>query len=220
MVFLNNLTNIYKVNYNFKKLYNWGNIIDNNLNSNIIPIINNYFDTLSQDINCKYIISNPTYTISNDVINITILYYCTSSTVINNYKHISLSSEISKIVNKKVNINLIRIYYPYMNSSIFSKYLSYNSNDNNYLHFQDSIIQNINLIKNTLPSYITGIKIIISGRIVTEAIIPRITKKSFSYGTFKGNNKLIDYNIHTSSNRIGTFTFKVWICQRIQLILF
>lgn len=249
--------------------------------------INGYFHKLNSNKYTKYIINSPSYSITNNVITIKILYYKASKKInnkrstinkflnqkINNHnknieklcnrfnvcspvykynkplflikkkakksrffkktytytkvnqsnnniinKHLLLSSLISSIVKIKVNIEITRIYYPYIDSIIFAKYLSHNSNTSNYLKYQDQIQKNIKIISNKLLSNITAIKVIISGRITTQAVIPRITKKSFSYGTFKGNDVEIDHKKYTTQNRHGAFTFKVWIGQKKKII--
>lgn len=187
-----------------------------NINFDIITnIINAYFQILIFKHNIQYIISKPYYNITNIKLNITLYYYINTKNPIN-YKHFTkLSNILSKIINKEVNITIIRINYPYINCCIFAKYLSFNSNTNNYLKFQESIITNLDFIStdNILISYICGIKIIISGRIITERIIPRITNKVFNFGTFKGNNLIIDSYKHTITNKRGTFTIIVIISQ-------
>lgn len=226
-MFIHNATNTTKINSNiYIKSFTFNNNNKNwLLNNNTIRIINSYFESLNS-INNKYICSNPTYNITNDTITIEVMYYNINTDTksimfkdnsiisININSKILLAQKISYIYKIKVNLEFKRVYYPYINSIIFAKYLSYNSNQNNYLHFQDSIQINISIMKNKLPSHITGIKIIISGRIITEPVVPRVTKKSFSYGSFKGKNIFIDYNAYTTKNRLGTFTFKVWICQQ------
>lgn len=193
---------------------------------NLDFVIDIFFRSLSKyNKEFKYISGRPTYAVKNEEINITVCYYFTASKKskskwnnggldsLNNKNTLHLSSMISNILKKKVNIILVRVYYPYINSLIFSKYLAINTKQSNFQNFKDSIFINIDTTKNNLPSNITGIKIKISGRILTEAIIPRVTTNSFSYGSFKGIDQYIDYNSYTATNRIGTFTIKVWICQ-------
>ena len=84
----------------------------------------------------------------------------------------------------------------------------------------------------SLPSFITGLKIQLSGRITTEPLIPRLSVKSTMVGTFSTSHsntqsllfkertssflsrfpsQCIDYSAHTTKNEIGAFTIKVWI---------
>ena len=88
------------------------------------------------------------------------------------------------------------------------------------MDFQEAILTNLSLHKT--PVHISGIKVQISGRLVTETVIPRITVKSCLIGTFQragqspANNttQIIDYSKFTTKNELGAFTVKVWICQR------
>lgn len=203
-----------KINYNQVKSFN---SINKNYD-NVMNKITSYFEILNNNNEQKILINTPTYKITNDKINIEIIYYSTSKTVINKQNFLDLNKIISKEVDKEINIIINRIHYPYINSLIFAKYLSHNSNYCNYTKYQDYINSNIKIVKNSLPASILGIKVTISGRIPTQRVIPRKTIKTIIYGTFKGNhNIIIDYNKFTTSNHLGTFTFKVWICQHIKL---
>lgn len=206
-----------KPNQNNNKYFNIPIIINkpniNHNNNNIIININYYISNNSKN--------KDNYNISN-----------------NNNKIINLAKVLSTIYNKSVNINITRINYPYLNSNILAKYLAMNANTNTFQHFVESIITYPNLsptgynsIYNdnnyTLPSFITDITIQLSGRLVTEKVIPRVTKKisrmstdqvslgtklkQYGYNENSERNVFIDKSSFTSKNHLGTFTIKVVI---------
>lgn len=61
---------------------------------------------------------------------------------------------------------------------------------------------------------IIGVKIQISGRLATERVIPRVTKKSMVFGSLSKAN-FVDYSSYTGKNYLGSFTVKVWIGQSL-----
>lgn len=202
---------------------------------------NKYFDM-------PIIISKPNINHTNNNVNININYYIHTNNNIknkdnyniseNNNKIINLSKVLSSIYNKSVNISITRVHYPYLNSNILAKYLAINSNTNTFQHFVESIITYPNLsptgynsIYNddnyTLPSFITDITIQLSGRLVTEKVIPRVTNKisrmstdqvslgtklkQYGYNENSERNIFVDKSSFTNKNHLGTFTIKVVI---------
>lgn len=164
---------------------------------------------------------NPIYTHSTTKVTIKVFYYITSLSKDNvsmlgkskNAFLSSLSDSLSSVYNKEVSLVFIRIHYPYLNSHIFAQYLVHNASTNTFVHFQDSILTYPSRNASELPAHISGIKIEVAGRLLTEAVIPRITKKSYQFGTTTGG--VVDYAAFTTKNYLGAFTVKVWIMQRV-----
>lgn len=132
-----------------------------------------------------------------------------------------ISLILGKLYQREVKIIATKLHYPYLNSTILAQYLAQNSRSNNFLQFQEAILSYPSLHLSSLPSSIAGMKIQLSGRITTEAVIPRITVKSSLLGAFTsktvGNSKNpfhIDYGKYTTKNELGAFTIKVWIAQQ------
>ena len=190
------------------------------------------------------LISNPVFNISTNKASITLFYYGGSidnsnqSQLLNSKDILPLSDTLSLIFEKEVNVQLIRVHYPYMNSMILAQYLIKNATTNTFLHFSEAILTYPSLSPDTygtinedgsyvLPSYITGIRLELSGRLMTEQQIPRVTKKSSrisnpnvnsgsslnesGINSESMNNVLVDYAKYTSKNELGSFTLKVWI---------
>lgn len=119
------------------------------------------------------------------------------------------SAILSTILEKEVEIRATRLFYPYMNSTILAHYLVKNSASNTFLHFQESILSYPSFHASSLPSSILGMKIQLAGRIITEAVVPRLTVKSSIVGSFR--NGFVEKGFCTTKNKLGAFTIKVWI---------
>lgn len=133
-----------------------------------------------------------------------------------------LSTLLAKILGRKVCLHFTQIHSPYLESTIFAQFLAKNATSHTFLHMQESILSYPSFFSSSLPSSIIGIKIQLSGRILTEAIVPRLTVKSSLIGTFhstspnsthqfenKGVNPTIDYGSFSYKNKLGSFTIKV-----------
>lgn len=198
--------------------YNKESIGRNSKNISFCNIANNIIETYFYN-KIKYcIISKPVYKYTNYSVTIQLFYYIPST-----YKNSEIKKDInslniilSHIFKKQVTINIIQLHYPYINSYIFCQYLAKNASTNRFIQFQQSILTFPSIYSNSLPAYINGIKVQISGRLTTETIIPRVTVKSTLIGSFKidDSSTLIDYNKYTTKNELGAFTIKVWISQR------
>lgn len=167
----------------------------------------------------KAYLSRIHFSLESTSIMIHFTYYSSVAVVGEDLTKISLI--LGKLYQKEVKILATKIHYPYLNGTILAQYLAQNSRSNNFLQFQEAILSYPSLHASSLPSSIAGMKIQLSGRITTEAVIPRITVKSSLLGAFtskttgNANNPFyIDYGKFTTKNELGAFTIKVWIAQR------
>lgn len=198
--------------------------------------------------NAKILISNPTYDIGTNQVDITLFYYYQDEPEIENFvkshylreEHVEmLSKQLSLVFNKHINLNLIRVYYPFMNSQILAQYLCGKTDKNKFSQLCDALVAktslNIALFgksgsdkeKFILPSYIDSIRLELSGRLASERVVPRLTKQSYRMDSPNTNsgiylqqanlssdtikNKVVDYGKYTSKNHMGSYTLKVWI---------
>ena len=186
------------------------------------------------------LISNPVFNFGVNKVNINLFYYYNNinTDVLTNTKLGALCDTLSQLFQKEVNVDMIRIHYPYMNSQILAQYLVSNANTNTFLHFSESILTYPSLTPGmfgkigeensyVLSSYITDIRLELSGRLTTEQVVPRLTKKSARISNPNTNigssltdcglssesmkNTLVDYGKYSSKNEMGTFMLKVWI---------
>lgn len=194
-------------------------------NSKIMPLISRYAKKVQlkfKDNHTRTLFSNATFTHTADKVYIQIFYYTATYQKNQQIKQnllqkkllsnllISLSKYLSTIFQKEVCFSVTKIHYPYLNADIFAQYLGHNSSSNTFVHYYDSILSYPSLYIPSQPllSYISGIKIKVSGRLTTQQVIPRVTTKSAVYGSF-ADAPVVDYGQCTIKNYIGTFTIKV-----------
>lgn len=204
-----------------------GNSMDNTMRV-AIKVIENFFSPI------RALASKPTFTVLSQADNtskkapvvINVFYYIAnkeqalSTSTIN-----SLGQVLSRLFNRPVELRLVRLYYPYLNSYILAQYIAINSNRYNFTRIQRAIFVSLRAVKakalqenkssnkGLLPAYITGMKIQVSGRLVTQRSVPRQSVQTAQIGSFSGHNNIIDYSSFTSKNKKGAYTVKVWISQ-------
>jgi ribosomal protein S3 len=143
---------------------------------------------------------------------------------LNNNTINNLGDVLSKLFCRPVELRLVKLHYPYLNSHILAQYIALNVEKYNFGQVQRMIFGKTPIVKDIdspkalsseLPSHIVGIKIRISGRLLTERVRPRQTVLTGQIGSFVSDNKsLIDADSFTGKNSHGAYTVKVWISQR------
>jgi hypothetical protein len=137
---------------------------------------------------------------------------------INVFKTLTLKKEgDQKIINYKLfisNVKSLRHIQTGINTSshtaqmLLKKYLELRTKNSNISNNKTNDI-NINLIK-FAPAKLTGIKIRLGGRLITERIVPKSTVQSASLGSFaRGIVDNIDSANFTAKNKNGAFNVKV-----------
>lgn len=146
-----------------------------------------------------------------------------------------LISLLSKLLNLKVELELNNIKYPYHDSTILSKLIAFNTNKKRFNSIMNLIFKKASIITKTLrtykeneefynvvsgpndlkihksiPAVLTGLKVKISGRLITQRVIPKRTISKAEKGGFKKTKKsLVDYAIYTNKNKRGSYSIKV-----------
>jgi Mitochondrial ribosomal protein (VAR1) len=137
---------------------------------------------------------------------------------LNNDKLQSLCLNLSKIYQKPVELELDRLHYPYYDSNILSNMIGLISNIVK-LRFIIKKLFTIAKIKKTnnfsnkysiLPSYLSGFKIRVAGRLLTQRVIPRLTVKTIQRGTLaRGKAQFVDSARFSNKNKRGSFSITV-----------
>lgn len=178
--------------------------------------------------------SKPIFTVSGNKVVINIFYYISSSRgnkALSSSTINSVGEVLSKLFNRPVELHLVRLHYPYLNSYILAQYIAINTAKYNFTRII-SRLWGANAIfgsvvgkdaSNTssealstdtttiIPRYVTGMKVRISGRLVTQRSVPRQSVQTAQVGSF--SSTLIEAASFTSKNKKGAFTVKVWIGQ-------
>ena len=110
-------------------------------------------------------------------------------------------------------LRLIQIKYPYLESSILAQYMARNASKYNFTRMQKRIFRSAKPMKMTsTTSALTGVRVELSGRLTTQRSIPRKTVESRYTGSFTVNKQLnssVNLSQYTSKNKLGAYTVKV-----------
>ena len=201
-----------------------------NVNSQRVAtkLIANFFSKpLATDV--QALASKPVFSVSGDKVVINVFYYLADKKGLNNGSINSLGQVLSKLFKQPVELRFVRLHYPYLDSYILAQYIAINTAKYNFTRIQRAIfgalqfpvLKASELEDTTLPSYITGMKIRISGRLTTQRSVPRQTVQTAQVGSFSSshipsNSKasgIISSASFSTKNQKGAFTVKVWISQ-------
>lgn len=191
----------------------------NNATKSAIALICNFFSPI------KALAGKPVFTFSTNSVVIHVFYYIpVTNQALNSNTVNNLGETLSSIFGRSVELRLVKLHYPYLDSHILAQYIAMNSQDYTLAQIVRRVFGSISPVKNTdsaealaseLPSHIVGIKVRVSGRLMMERSRPRQTMQTMQMGSFSKNNlALVDSASFTTKNKKGAFTVKVWISQR------
>jgi hypothetical protein len=187
------------------------------INKNVFTLLESTFLTMSS------LISKPIIVITPNKVVIQLFYYLNkfysnNKLLNNNDKLQSLCLNLSKIYKKPVELELDRLHYPYYDSNILSNMIGLISNIVK-LRFIIKKLFTIAKIKKSnnfinkysiIPSYLSGFKIRVAGRLLTQRVIPRLTVKTIQRGTLaRGKAQFVDSARFTNKNKRGSFSITV-----------
>lgn len=178
----------------------------------------------------------PVITLTTETVIVHVFYYIPATRqALNNNTVNNLGEALSSLFNKTVELRLVKLHYPFLNCYILAQYIAYNTQDYKLVQITRRIFGSISPVKNTqfsgtsgslsparssLPSptpfgAVVGIKVRVSGRLITERSRPRQTVQTVQVGSFAKNNlSFVESASFTTKNKKGAFTVKVWITQR------
>jgi hypothetical protein len=114
--------------------------------------------------------------------------------------------------NVPVQLRIVRLHHPYLNSSILAQFLAMNASKYGFARLRHYVLSAIPLTTISTPlagSSILGVKVQVSGLLTTQRMAPRKTVSTVSAGTFHGPGTHVDYSSHTSKSALGSYTVKV-----------
>ena len=140
--------------------------------------------------------------------------------IIYNQKLNNLTQLLSNIFNKPVQLELIRLHYPFYDPNIIVNLLSYFSENIKIRRLLGKIYKSALITKPTaiiqrkrfsvIPGYLTGLTIKFAGRFPTQKIVPRKTVKTEKIGSLARKKAvLIETARFSNKNRRGSFTISV-----------
>ena len=127
---------------------------------------------------------------------------------------------LSKIFNKPIELELTRLHYPFYDPNIFVNALGLIINKIKLRFilkrlFKVAIIKNPTRIINRkrfslIPCYLSGIKLKIAGRLMTQRVVPRKTVKIIQKGSLARRKAIFVENARfTNKNRRGSFSITI-----------
>jgi hypothetical protein len=187
------------------------------INQNVFTLLKSTFLSMSS------LISKPIIVITPNKIVIQIFYYLNK---FNNNKLLNIHNEklqflclnLSKIYKKPVELELDRLHYPYYDSNILANMIGLISNIVKFRFiikklFTIAKIKKTNKFYNKssiIPSYLSGFKIKVAGRLLTQRVIPRLTVKTIQRGTLaRGKAQFVDNARFSNKNKRGSFSITV-----------
>jgi hypothetical protein len=201
-------------NYSFNKYNKLNNLVKNNI----------YEFLQGSFISMFSLISKPVYFIRPDKIVIQLFYLLLKNTKISKgYKNNSIfilenKNKLNIICNiltcffkKPIELNLVRLNYPYYNSEILVKLIGMFVNKIQLRRIvKNFIFKSINKNNQLIPSKLTGIIIKVAGRLMTQRVIPRKTIKIINKGALSRNKAMFTETARfTNKNKRGAFSITV-----------
>jgi Mitochondrial ribosomal protein (VAR1) len=219
--------------FNFKlasinnHIYTFTNKSYKKINKNLHNL---YIICKSAFLNMSSIISKPIISINSNLIKITLFYYWkplrkkyfksnlhSKFLILHNNKLENLVKLLSKLFNKSVELELIRIYSPQNESNILANLIGMLSNfiKFRYIHmklFKVSKTKNFKkrFSNNKIPSFLSGIYLKLAGRVLTQKIQRRVKSKIIQKGSLaRANTDLINTKTFVNKNKRGVFSITI-----------
>jgi len=219
--------------FNFKlasisnHIYTFTNKSYKQINKNLHNL---YIICKSAFLNMSSIISKPIISINSNLIKITLFYYWkplskkyfksslhSKFLILHYYKLENLVKLLSKLFNKSVELELIRIYSPQNESNILANLIGILSNFIKFrnIHMKLFKVSKTNILKkrfsnNKIPSFLSGIYLKLAGRVLTQKIQRRVKSKIIQKGSLaRANTDLINTNTFVNKNKRGVFSITI-----------
>jgi hypothetical protein len=136
----------------------------------------------------------------------------------NKFKNIC--NVLNKFLKKNIELNLIRLHYPYENSNIFANLLALLVNRIKFRRitrkfFKFAVIKKLkNIVSDktdkNISAYLTGMNIKVAGRLMRYKVVPKRTVQKVQKGTSAfGKVNYTDFARYTSKNRRGAFSITI-----------
>jgi hypothetical protein len=221
--------------FNFKltsisnNIYTFTNKSYKQINKNLYNL---YIICKSAFLNMSSIISKPIISINSNLLKITLFYYWkplstkyfksslqSKFLILHYYKLEKLVKLLSKLFNKSVELELIRIYSPQNESNILANLIGILSNFIKFrnIHMKLFKVSKTKIFKkrfrfsqNKIPSFLSGIYLKLAGRVLTQKIQRRVKSKIIQKGSLaRSNTDLINTNTFVNKNKRGVFSITI-----------
>ena len=141
-----------------------------------------------------------------------------TSTVVSTGVIHSLADQLSLLYGMPVELQLIRTDYLFNDATILATYLSKRLATSKFKATIKSLFGATNLVSPhatlSMPAWLVGVKVVVSGRLTTEVSRPRKTVMSSSLGVFVKEGVTVQASSYTTQNLKGATTVKVWLAHK------
>jgi hypothetical protein len=131
-----------------------------------------------------------------------------------------LCEVLNSIFNKPVELDLIRLHYPYNDSNILVRLFAFMINKMQLRRitrrlFNKAVVKSIKKINNKdqvniIPAFLSGMTIKVAGRLMKYRVVPRKTVKFIQRGSSSiGKINYSDVSRYTNKNKRGSYSVKV-----------
>lgn len=161
--------------------------------------------------------------INKPLIKITIsCYHYNKSAMLSTMQMMNLQYVLSKLLNMSVEVELVKLNSPYLEANLLANYLAKELKTNTQNFYK--VISRVSgaasymstLSELTIPSFLTGIKIKLSGRLTSERTRPRFTKQIMEMGYLSFSKNTVNaIGSYTKTNYKGQYTVQVWLGHKI-----
>ncbi|KAI7869205.1 hypothetical protein BDF14DRAFT_392753 [Spinellus fusiger] len=185
----------------------------------------------------QHLTSTPAFRHAPSKVTIHMFYYAEPQfTPLEPYKIEPLEKLLATLYpTKYVDLQFVRVHYPYMNAEILAQYLTVNADLSGWSMLTRKFMKGVPMVKPPLPhampfavqwnsllpqvangqltSAIQGVKYQVSGRLGRRkgASRTQVMRKSLGTFQFTSHKSLVDVGRHTFANKNGSITVKVWI---------
>jgi len=202
------------INYNFLRA---GTVKNKKIIGNLQSILDSSF------LGMNTLISMPVLQITPKKIVIHLFYYNKHSKLLNSFltQLQFLALNLSKLLKKPVELELVKLHYTYTDSNILAQTIGILSNKARLPFriiiaklFKFANIHSRFTLKNSsfVTSFLTGIKVRLGGRLLTQKVVPRFTVKNTQKGSLSRTKaKFVSRSRYTNKNKRGAFSISVSI---------
>ena len=170
----------------------------------------------------------PQVTVSSSGVTVHMSYYMITGTEALTRDDIQgLLSQLTTICSCPVSLMLVKLSQPYLDARVLATYVSNElAAEQKFASVVKRIFATAHIVKDSatasslgLPSWVIGLKVELAGRLMSEPSRPRLTVQTAQIGSLTNtpftSTQLSSY---TAINMKGTYTVKVWLCQRFSTI--
>jgi hypothetical protein len=127
---------------------------------------------------------------------------------------------LEKMFKKTIILDLVRLKYPYHESNILAQILGFSSKTYRFRLIMRKLLY-VAIIKNptkmvrkqnfsVIPSYLSGVKVRLAGRLLTQRLVPRFTVQNYQFGSLaRGKIHFTDSSRVTLKNKRGAYSLTV-----------